>query len=90
MVDVIVGVYSSAHAVPLAQRMQAQGKILWINSAIASAVLKGKNFTNVFRPTVHSDQYGEGSIEFLAEHSQRATQIAPTAFKLGDQSCTVT
>lgn len=82
-VDVIVGVYSSAHAVPLAQRMQAQGKILWINSAIASAVLKGKHFTHVFRPTVHSDQYGEGSIEFLAEHCQRATGIAPTAFKLG-------
>lgn len=82
-VDVIVGVYSSAHAVPLAQRMQAQGKILWINSAIASAVLKGKHFTHVFRPTVHSDQYGEGSIEFLAEHCQRATNIAPTQFKLG-------
>lgn len=82
-VDVIVGVYSSAHAVPLAQRMQAQGKILWINSAIASAVLKGKHFTHVFRPTVHSDQYGEGSIEFLAEHCERATRIAPTQFKLG-------
>lgn len=26
--DVIIGVYSSAHAVPLSQRMQAQGKIL--------------------------------------------------------------
>ena len=82
-VDVIVGVYSSAHAVPLAQRMQAAGKILWINSAIATAVLKGKNFTTVFRPTVHSDQYGEGSIMFLAEHCERTTRIAPTAFKLG-------
>ncbi len=81
--DVIIGVYSSAHAVPLSQRMQAQGKILWINSAIASAVLRGKNFTHVFRPTVHSDQYGEGSIEFLAEHCERTTRIAPTNFKLG-------
>jgi len=82
-VDVVMGVYSSAHAVPLAQRMQAAGKILWINSAIATAVLKGKHFTNVFRPTVHSDQYGEGSIAFLAEHCQRATNIAPNAFKIG-------
>lgn len=81
--DVIIGVYSSAHAVPLSQRMQAQGKILWINSAIASAVLRGKHFTHVFRPTVHSDQYGEGSIEFLAEHCERTTRIAPTNFKLG-------
>jgi branched-chain amino acid transport system substrate-binding protein len=82
-VDVIIGVYSSAHAVPLAQRMQAQGKILWITSAIATAVLKGKHFTTIFRPTVHSDQYGYGSIAFLAEHSQRATNIAPDRFKIG-------
>lgn len=82
-VDVVLGVYSSAHAVPLAQRMQAAGKILWINSAIATAVLKGKHFTNVFRPTVHSDQYGEGSIEFLAEHCERTTRIKPTDFKIG-------
>ncbi len=82
-VDVVLGIYSSAHAVPLAQRMQAAGKILWINSAIATAVLKGKHFTNVFRPTVHSDQYGEGSIAFLGEHCQRTTNTAPNAFKLG-------
>ncbi len=82
-VDVVMGIYSSAHAVPLSQRMQAANKILWINSAIATAVLKGRNFTNIFRPTVHSDQYGEGSIRFLAEHCERATRIAPSAFKLG-------
>lgn len=82
-VDAILGVYSSAHAVPLAQRMEAQGKILWINSAIATAVLKDKHFRHVFRPTVHSDQYGEGSIMFLAEHCERTTRIAPNAFKIG-------
>ena len=82
-VDVVIGVYSSAHAVPLAQRMQAAGKILWINSAIATAVLKGKNFTTIFRPTVHSDQYGEGSVMFLSEHCERTTRIAPRNFKLG-------
>lgn len=82
-VDAIIGVYSSAHAVPLSQRMEAQGKILWITSAIATAVLKDKHFRHVFRPTVHSDQYGEGSISFLAEHCERTTRIAPNAFKLG-------
>lgn len=81
--DVLLGIYSSAHAVPLAQRVQAAGKFLWITTAIATAVVKGRNFTNVFRPTVHSDQYGEGSIMFLAEHCERATQIAPRNFKIG-------
>lgn len=81
--DVLLGIYSSAHAVPLAQRVQAAGKFLWITTAIATAVLKGRNFTNVFRPTVHSDQYGEGSIMFLNEHCERAMRIAPRNFKLG-------
>ena len=81
--DVLLGIYSSAHAVPIAQRMQAAGKFLWITTAIATAVVRGRNLTHVFRPTVHSDQYGEGSIMFLAEHCERATRIAPRAFKLG-------
>lgn len=81
--DVLLGIYSSAHAVPISQRIQAAGKFLWITTAIATAVFKGRNLTNVFRPTVHSDQYGEGSIMFLAEHCERATRIAPRNFKLG-------
>ncbi|HYF08266.1 MAG TPA: ABC transporter substrate-binding protein, partial [Acetobacteraceae bacterium] len=81
--DVLLGIYSSAHAVPLAQRMQAAGKFLWITTAIATAVVRGRNFTHVFRPTVHSDKYGEGSIMFLAEHCERATRIGPANFKLG-------
>jgi len=80
--DVVVGVYSSAHAVPLAQRFEAQRKILWITTAISTAVLKGRNFTHVFRPTVHSDQYGEASIQFLNEHAQRAFNVAPRNLKL--------
>lgn len=80
--DVVMGVYSSAHAVPLAQRFEAQRKLLWITTAISTAVLKGRNFTHVLRPTVHSDQYGEASIAFLAEHSQRALNIAPRSLKI--------
>ena len=34
------------------------------------AVLKDKNFRYVFRPTVHSDQYGEGSVSLIHEHAQ--------------------
>lgn len=80
--DVVMGVFSSAHAVPLAQRFEAQRRLLWINSAISTAVLKGRNYAHVLRPTVHSDQYGAASIAFLSEHSQRALNIAPRSLKI--------
>src|SRR5437016_344418 len=38
-VDILAGVYSSAHAVPLAEKVDKQKKFLWITTAIADAVL---------------------------------------------------
>src|SRR5580698_4821221 len=35
-VDIVSGVYSSAHAVPLSARMEEQKKILWITTAVAT------------------------------------------------------
>ena len=58
-VDIINGVYASAHAVPLSARVEAQKKILWITTAIATAVFKDKNLQYVFRAQIHSDQYGQ-------------------------------
>ena len=66
-VDILLGIYSSAHAVPIAQRVDAQKKILWITTAIATAVVKDKNLQYTFRPQVHSDQFGLASTQFLAE-----------------------
>ena len=42
-VDIVNGVYASAQAVPLAAKVDAQKKILWITTAIATAVFKDKN-----------------------------------------------
>jgi branched-chain amino acid transport system substrate-binding protein len=80
--EVISGIYSSAHAVPLSGRIEQQRKLMWITTAIASAVLKDKNYRYVFRPTVHSDQYGEGSISVIHEHSQAKFGIAPERLRL--------
>ncbi len=44
-VDIVNGVYSSAHAVPLAAKVEAQKKILWITTAVSTAVFKDKNLT---------------------------------------------
>jgi branched-chain amino acid transport system substrate-binding protein len=81
--EVVTGIYSSAHAVPLSGRFEAQKKMMWITSAIATAVLKDKNFRYVFRPTVHSDQYGEGSVSVIHEHAQAKFGLAPDKVKLG-------
>ncbi len=81
--EVVTGIYSSAHAVPLAQRFEQQKKLMWITSAIATAVVKDKNFRYVFRPTVHSDQYGEGSVSVIHEHAQAKLGLAPDKVKLG-------
>ena len=40
-VDILAGVYSSAHAVPLAEKVDKQKKFLWITTAIADAVFEG-------------------------------------------------
>ena len=69
-VDLIMGVFSSAHCVPLAAKVDAAKKFFWINTCVASAVLKGRKLQYVFRPQVHSDQFGEASCQFLAENAK--------------------
>ena len=81
-VEVVTGIYSSAHAVPLAQRFEQARKIMWITSAISVAVLKDRNLRYVFRPTVHSDQYGEASVSFVHEHAQARLNMAPERVRL--------
>src|ERR1044072_1846829 len=37
-VDILAGIYSSAHAVPLAEKVDKQKKFLWITTALAAPV----------------------------------------------------
>ena len=69
-VDLLMGVYSSAHCVPMAGKVDAAKKFFWANVCVASAVLKDKNLQYVFRPQVHSDQFGEASCMFIAENAK--------------------
>ncbi len=66
-VDLIMGVYSSAHCVPMAAKVDAAKKFMWANVCISSAVFKNKNLKYVFRAQPHSDQAGASSCKFLAE-----------------------
>src|SRR5437870_11437743 len=74
-IDIISGVYASSHAVPLAAKVEQQKKILWITTAVATAVFKDKNLHYVFRAQIHSDQYGQAFASFVAEHSKRKRVI---------------
>ena len=81
-VDIVNGVYASAHAVPLAAKMEAQKKILWITTAIATAVFKNKNLTYVFRAQIHSDQYGQAFASFLSENAKARLAAEPKDVKV--------
>jgi branched-chain amino acid transport system substrate-binding protein len=69
-VNLIMGVFSSAHCVPMAQRVDAAKKFMWANVCVASSVFKDKKLSYVFRPQVHSDQYGETSCAFVADSAK--------------------
>jgi branched-chain amino acid transport system substrate-binding protein len=69
-VDVLMGVFSSAHCVPMAAKVDAAKRFMWANVCVASAVLKDKNLQYVFRSQVHSDQFGAASCQFIAENAK--------------------
>jgi branched-chain amino acid transport system substrate-binding protein len=69
-VDLIMGVFSSAHCVPMAQRVDQLKKFMWANVCVASSVFKGKNLKYVFRTQVHSDQFGAASCTFTHENAK--------------------
>ncbi|MCC7273396.1 MAG: ABC transporter substrate-binding protein [Alphaproteobacteria bacterium] len=81
-VDILLGVYSSAHAVPIDQRVDAQKKIFWITTAVATAVVKDRNLQYTFRPTVHSDQYGLVSTDFVAAMAKPKLGMDPKDVKV--------
>ena len=69
-VDILAGIYSSAHAVPLAEKVDKQKRFLWITTAISDAVVKDRNLQYVFRPTANSGLFGEISVKYIADYAQ--------------------
>src|SRR5690348_10832785 len=81
-VEIIDGVFASAHAVPLAAKIEQQKKILWITTAVSTAVFKDKNLQYVFRAQIHSDQYGQAFAGFLTEHAKAKLGMEPKDVKV--------
>jgi branched-chain amino acid transport system substrate-binding protein len=69
-VDILAGVYSSAHAVPLAEKIDRQKKFFWITTAIADAVVKDRNLQYTFRPQPNGSLFGEASVQYVAHYAQ--------------------
>jgi branched-chain amino acid transport system substrate-binding protein len=76
-VDILAGVYSSAHAVPLAEKVDKQKKFLWITTAIADDVLKNRNLQYTFRPQPNGGLFGAYSVQYVAAYSQDRFKKAP-------------
>ena len=81
-VDMLMGVYSSAQCVPLSAKVDAAQEFWWATVCIASGVFKDKNLRYVFRPTVHSDQYGQASCIFLSENAKEKLGKDPKDLKV--------
>src|SRR5438067_2482623 len=81
-VEIVLGVYASAHAVPLAAKVEAQKKILWITTPIATTVFKDQNRQYVFRAQIHSDQYGQAFVSFLVENAKAKLGLEPKNVKV--------
>src|SRR5437879_7599715 len=69
-VDILAGVYSSAHAVPLAEKVDKQKKFLWITTAIADNVLKDRDLQFTFRPQPNGSLFGESTVQYVAANAQ--------------------
>jgi branched-chain amino acid transport system substrate-binding protein len=76
-VDILAGVYSSAHAVPLAEKVDKQKKFLWITTAIADGVLKDRNLQYTFRPQPNGGLFGSYSVQYIATYAQERLKKAP-------------
>jgi len=65
----LLGFYSSAQCVPVADRVDQLKKFMWITTCISSAVLENKNYKYVFRPQPSGFQFGTMSMDFIAQNS---------------------
>ncbi len=70
-VPVILGVYSSSIAVPLAAVCEKNKTIFWDIIAISDKVVKGRHQKYVFRPQPMGSQWGKSSVDFLKDNYEK-------------------
>ncbi len=81
-VPVILGIYSSAIATPLAPICEKNKTILWINIAISDKVVEDRHLNYVFRPQPMGSQWGMTSVEFLKDNIAKLGYKSPSEVKV--------
>src|SRR3989338_2069407 len=81
-VDILAGIYSSAHAVPVAEKVDKQKRFLWITTAISSKVFDGRNLQYTFRAQPMGTQFGELSIQYVNDYARERLKKAPKDLRL--------
>jgi len=81
-VDILAGIYSSAHAVPLAEKVDKQKKFLWITTAISSKVFDGRHLQYTFRPQATGDQFGALSMGYINDFAKDKLKKDPRTLRL--------
>ena len=81
-VPIILGIYSSSIAVPLAPMCDKNKTIFWITIAISDAVVENRHLQYVFRPQPMGSQWGTSSIEFLKDNLSKLGYKSPSDVKV--------
>ena len=69
-VDMVLGFFSSAQCVPVAARVEQLKKFMWMTTCISSAVFENKKYKYVFRPQASGDQFGQMTMDFIANNAK--------------------
>jgi branched-chain amino acid transport system substrate-binding protein len=81
-VPIILGIYSSSIAVPLAPICDQNETILWITISISDKVVKDRHQSYVFRPQPMGSQWGKSSVEFLKDNLSKLGYSNPEDLRL--------
>jgi branched-chain amino acid transport system substrate-binding protein len=81
-VPIILGIYSSSIAVPLAPMCDKNKTIFWITIAISDKVVEDRHLQYVFRPQAMGSQWGESSVEFLKDNLSKLGYKNPSEVKV--------
>ena len=81
-VPVILGIWSSSIAVPLASICEKNKTIFWLTSAISDKVVEDRHQHYVFRIQPMASQWGRTSVDFLKDNATRLGYRNPSEVRV--------
>jgi branched-chain amino acid transport system substrate-binding protein len=81
-VPVVLGVFSSAIAVPLAPMAEKNKKIFWVIIAISDKVMEDRHLQYVFRAQPMGSQWGQSTVKMLNENFAKFGAKSPADLKV--------